>query len=230
MSSSFQILPPNLDQQVASIKNSIFVHQNGIIAKSIADKGVLYKKSFGVPIPELKHFANSLPHEAPLAQRLWDESIRETMLLAFMLYPPCEMSATKTMAWMSQIQNIELAEQGARLLFSQSPEVERIIFDNLHSSNHWDVTISILTAAYALNRLAADIIALVDGQTWELLDNDKYEIYWAVTVYLKKRGLQSKETAKMILSKIKPLQQSEKIHQRYIFEEVSTDLQYRYNI
>jgi len=230
MNSSFQLLPSNLDQEVAAIKNSIFVHQNGIISESLADKGIVYQKNYGVPIPELKHFAQSLPHEAQLAQRLWDEPIRETMLLALLLFPTAEMNEAKAATWMSKIQNIELAEQAARLLFSQTPAVEKIVAEGCQSTNHWSVVISILTAAYALNRLSSNTVATIDAKIWSLIDNDQYEVYWANTVYLKKRGLQSKETAEKILRQINPWQQSEKKHQRYMYEEVSTDLLFRYDL
>lgn len=228
MSSLFQRLPSNLDQQVAFIKSTIFVHQNGIISESIADKGIIYTKNYGVPIPELKRFAHALPHEAVLAQRLWDEPIRETMLLAVMLYPAEEMTFEIATDWISKIKNIELAELSARVLFSQTLDVNQLIVNGSKSSDSWINVIMILTAAYSLNRLQPDTMKTIDNKIWSLINNNQYEIYWSITVYLKKRGQQSIEMAKNILENIGSFQNSEKKHQRYIFEEVSTDLLFRY--
>jgi len=228
MQTSFHIVPSTLEKQLAYIKKNIYLHKNGIVSESMEAKGIRYGLNYGVSIPDLKQMAVTLPHDAILAQRLWDENIREAKLLATLLYPTEMMNEVKATTWLNDIHNIELAEQTARNLFSKSPEAASIAINWCQSTNSWQCSVGFMTAAYGMTTLSSDIRSIIDQQAFISSKNDTYEIYWAIALYLKKQGTCNPASANEVLARIIPFRDSSLIHERYIFEEVFTELQYRF--
>jgi 3-methyladenine DNA glycosylase AlkD len=228
MNSSFHIFTSTIDKQLANIKKNIYLHKNGIISESMENKGIHYAKNYGVSIPELKNMATSLPQDALLAQRLWDENIRETKLLATYLYPIDKMNEETAAIWLKDINNIELAEQTARNLFSKSPSAASIANNLSQSTNKWQCSIGLMTAAYCMASLPSNIRSTIDQHAYATIKYPDYEIYWSVALYLKKRGACDSNTATEILEHISQLKNSTIMHEKYIFEEVSTELHYRF--
>jgi 3-methyladenine DNA glycosylase AlkD len=228
MNPSYQILPSTIEGQLAYIKKHIYLHKNGIVSESMEAKGIRYDLNYGVSIPDLKQLADTLPHDALLAQQLWNENIRETKLLATLLYPTERMNEEKATTWLKDIHNIELAEQTARNLFSKSPDAASIASEWCQSTNSWQCSVGFLTAAYCVTTLPSNIRSDIDQQTFISLKNDTYEIYWAVALYLKKRGAYDSASANEVLARINILKDSSLMHERYVFEEVYTYLRYRF--
>jgi 3-methyladenine DNA glycosylase AlkD len=228
MQASFQILPSTLEKQLVYIKKNIYLHKNGIVSESMEAKGIRYGLNYGVSIPDLKQLADTLPHDAILAQRLWDEDIRETKLLATLLYPTEIMNEKKAITWLKDIHNIELAEQTTRNLFSKSPDAAAIASNWCQSTNSWQGSVGFMTAAYGMTTLSSDIRSIIDQQTFISSKQDTYEIYWAIALYLKKQGACNPVSANEVLARIIPFKDSPLMSERYIFEEVFTELQYRF--
>ncbi len=230
MQASFQILPSTLEKQLAYIKKNIYLHKNGIVSESMEAKGIRYGLNYGVSIPDLKQLADTLPHDALLAQRLWDENIRETKLLATLLYPGEMVNEEMATTWLNDIHNIELAEQTARNLFSKSPDAASIATNWCQSTNRWQCSVGFMTAAYCVTTLSANMRSVIDQQTFISSKQDTYEIYWAIALYLKKQGACDPASANEVLARINPFKDSSLMSERYIFEEVSTELRYRFEI
>jgi 3-methyladenine DNA glycosylase AlkD len=228
MNSSFQILPSTIDKQLAYIKKNIYLHKNGIISESMESKGIHYAMNYGVSIPELRIMATSLPQDALLAQRLWDENIRETKLLATYLYPIDRLNEETASIWLKDINNIELAEQTARNLFSKSSFAASIANNWSQSTNNWQCSVGLMIAAYCVVSLPSNSRSIIDQQAYANIKHTDYEIYWSVALYLKKRGTCDPAAATEILEHINQLKDSSIMHEKYIFEEVSTELQYRF--
>ncbi len=228
MHSSFQILPSTPEKQLAYIKKNIYLHKNGIVSESMEAKGIHYGLNYGVSIPDLKQMADTFPHDAILGQLLWNENIRETKLLATLLYPTEMMNEEKATTWLKDIHNIELAEQTARNLFSKSPDAASIANNWCQATNSWQCSIGFMTAAYGMTTLSLDIRSIIDQQIFISSKHDTYEIYWAIALYLKKQGTCNPASANEVLARIIPFKDSSLMHERYIFEEVSTELQYRF--
>lgn len=224
------VFPANIDQQLAHIKRNIYLRKNGVVSESIESKGIRYAKNYGVSMPDLKQMSQIFPHEATLAQRLWEERIRETMLLATILYPSEMMDLSKARLWMKDINNIELAEQAARNLFSKAPDAEAMIAAWIQSDDSWQQSTALITAAYCIEHLSSDTLSVIDEQTLVVTKDTTYEIYWAVALYLKKRGGINRESAQRILRQIGKFKDSSHLSERYIFEEVSTILCYQFDL
>ena len=68
----------NIEEQIAQIHREFRSMMNGPISQSMREKGLRYKVIFGVELPRLAAFAETLPHTRELAQTLWKENIRES--------------------------------------------------------------------------------------------------------------------------------------------------------
>ena len=81
-----------IENQIKSIRRTIYLSMNGICAENIDNSGLEYKQNFGVSWSRLCEIAQNYTPNYTLAERLWLMSIRETKLLATLLCPPLELT------------------------------------------------------------------------------------------------------------------------------------------
>lgn len=138
-------------QEILAIKADLHAMMNGVAAAAMRQAGLTqdYRLNFGVELPRLQQLASDLrarigssgssavasPRlgrgeggEAPLAQALWHEQVRECRILALLLYPPEQMAADLACEWAATIRQIELAQLAALHLFSRIPEASQCAF------------------------------------------------------------------------------------------------------
>ena len=83
----YTLVNPKLEAQITEIRRKIRLSMNGIVSGQMTEKGIHYKKNYGVSIPRIKEIASTYPPSHDLAQRLWNLQIRETMIMATLLEP-----------------------------------------------------------------------------------------------------------------------------------------------
>lgn len=83
----------NIMQQV---KRSLFAMRNGVVADSLRKAGCPHRIVFGVNLPQLNEIAAKYGQSEELAEALWaDTALRESALLAPMLYPKEKLTLDK---------------------------------------------------------------------------------------------------------------------------------------
>jgi len=98
----------NIQQQ---IKRRFFAMRNGIVADTLRKGGAGYKIVFGLNLPQIVEISNEFPHDPALAEMLWhNDSTRESLLLAPMLYPAELMDMATAMEWAGDVKEIEVPE------------------------------------------------------------------------------------------------------------------------
>ena len=112
---------PALEQAYQEILRRVKPLQNGEVAESMTQRGVIYKLNLGASVISLQQLAASYPKAHILALKLWNKQWRETMILATLLDKPEEVTENQMDFWVKQIQQIEMAEQVAMNLFSKTP-------------------------------------------------------------------------------------------------------------
>jgi len=117
MKHKFLFTNPELDAQLAQIQQSIRLSMNGVVADSMLEHGLRYKKTFGVTTLRLKEIARDIQPDLALAERLWLLGIRETMILATLLAPAASFPETLAREWSQECDNQELIEQANMNLF-----------------------------------------------------------------------------------------------------------------
>lgn len=195
----FLITNTELDEQIKLIKKHIRLSMNGVIAESMNSNGIIYKANFGVALPRLKEIAGYFTPNADLARRLWMLEERETMILALMLFPVNQLSENDIIKFSSSINNIELAEQSAMLLFSKSEIAFEISGKLIESNNKFDIITGLLTFSRIYQSIeVCTAISLVD-QISSLIPNEDFLIYKTVATTLSRLSRISKEVAEHII-------------------------------
>ncbi|MBO4719520.1 MAG: DNA alkylation repair protein [Prevotella sp.] len=111
----------DVTQMVKEIKQSFRQMMDGVVAKSMRDKGVDYKLNWGATLPRLRAKADELGFNYDLAIALFKENVRECKILATMIMPPDRVLPEVIEIWMEQITTQEIAEQAAFNLFQYLP-------------------------------------------------------------------------------------------------------------
>lgn len=125
----------NNDEIVKSIKNDFRLGMNGIISTSMRNKGMDYKIIFGLSLPQLRTLSEKYSPNQEVATRLWNENIRESKLLATMLYPYSEMDIDVAKEWIDEIKYSEVADIASMFLFSKLPYAEQLCIEYVDSEN-----------------------------------------------------------------------------------------------
>lgn len=111
----------DINQQVKEIKQSFRLMMDGMVAKSMRDKGLEYKLNWGATLPRLREKADEIGKNYDLAIALWKENVRECKVLATMIMPAERMLPEVADIWMEQTPNLEIAEQAAFNLYQYLP-------------------------------------------------------------------------------------------------------------
>lgn len=73
---------------VSEIKKRLYAMRNGILADSLRKGGCPHRLIWGLNLPQLNEIASEIEPSEDLALQLWeDKSLRESVLLAPMVYP-----------------------------------------------------------------------------------------------------------------------------------------------
>ena len=95
---------------------------NGIVSHNMRTQGADYKINFGLTLPLLKRIAAETTPDAQLAEALWaDTAVRESMMLAPMVYPIEEFDEAEADRWLDTMPNTEVADICCKYLFCRRP-------------------------------------------------------------------------------------------------------------
>lgn len=120
---------------IKSIKNEFRLGMNGVISTSMRNKGMDYKIIFGLSLPQLRNIAEKYSFNKEVAEILWKEDIRESKLLATMIYPYEEMNIEVAKLWINDIRFTEVADISTMFLFSKFSYADKLIIDNINSED-----------------------------------------------------------------------------------------------
>jgi len=127
-------LEKNSFNEMQTVKRHFFAMRNGVIADTLRRGGSPFKIIFGLNLPQIVEIAQSTPHSAELAQKLWsNSSTRESMLIAPMLYPREDFNLNIALEWTSQIPTTEVADILCHRLLRHVPfslELAHILCDS----------------------------------------------------------------------------------------------------
>lgn len=125
----------DIQEQLQRIKQLFRQHMNGVGAKSMKQKGLVYKLNYGIPFTELMEIASEFQPDKNLAQSLWTEPVRESKLLALLLMPQEEINTGLATQWIDDIETTELVEYASKYLFPAMPDVIHWAIGLIHSDN-----------------------------------------------------------------------------------------------
>lgn len=120
---------------IKSIKRDFRLGMNGVVSTSMREKGMNYKINFGLSLPQIRTIAQKYPQNSEVAEMLWKENIRESKLLATMLYPLNDMTLDKAEEWICNIEYNEVSDIVSMYLFAKVSYAEELVLRNIKSNN-----------------------------------------------------------------------------------------------
>ncbi len=120
----------NTDESIRLIKADLRTAMNGIASRTIRESGMGYKLVFGVELPRLRDIAKDYTPDRHLSQALWQEDIRESKMLAIILYPKEEFDTDIATLWVESLrpEQAELAQLLSMDILSQQPYAAELSF------------------------------------------------------------------------------------------------------
>ncbi len=116
--------------QLKDIKRLYRLYMNGVVAQSMRQKGASYRVNFGLTLPLLQRIAGQVTPSIEIAEELWhDTGVRESMLLAPMLYPVEECTLDVARRWIVEMPNVEVADFCCKYLFSKLPDAPKLAIE-----------------------------------------------------------------------------------------------------
>jgi hypothetical protein len=117
------------------IKHSFMVYRNGIVADTLRAAGMPYAVIFGLQLPQLNEIARSQQPSAALARELWaDRRVRESRLLAPMLFPADELQPDEALSMACDVQTREEADILCFKLLRRLPYAAGLLPDLIEAS------------------------------------------------------------------------------------------------
>lgn len=222
----FFIENKEVDKAVQEIRKKIYLSMNGLVADSMREKGIVYKQNFGVDIPRLKQIASQYPPNHDLAQRLWAVDIRETRILATLLQPIIKMTPELANKWVSEINQLEMAEQTAMNLFSKLPYADKIALEWICSEKFWNQITGLLVIARRWKQLTDEQTNTTIERVLQLSATEEMMLYKGAALVLSRLSRRSKNQAEQILQLIHLYEHDACLSRQYIFQEVSKEISF----
>lgn len=97
--------------EMQTVKRRFFAMRNGAVAENMRRLGANYRIIFGLNLPQIVDIAKNTPNSSELAEALWkNQSTRESMLMAPMIYPKEKFVFETACKWVSQVPTAEVAD------------------------------------------------------------------------------------------------------------------------
>ena len=145
--------------QLKDIKRLYRLYMNGIVSQSMRLKGAEYRVNFGLTLPLLRRIAEQISPSVDIAEQLWqDTGVRESMLLAPMVYPVEQCAPADAQRWAEQMPNVEVADFCCKYLFSRLSYASELVA-------HW-VASSQEMVVYTAFRLAYALLPQIENEDW----------------------------------------------------------------
>ena len=222
----FFIENKEIDDTVREIRKKIRLSMNGEVSASMTQRGLKYKRNFGVNIPRIKEISQNYSPNHDLASRLWALKIRETMILATLLQPLKKFSKKDAEEWMEAVDQTELAEQISMNLFSKLPFATELALDLINSDKMWNQIVGFMVIARVWKTISEEELLQILNRSVELSPKDELHLYKSISLALRRLCRKDEYFSKLILEKISGFDGSELVSQKYIFSEIKNEVDF----
>ena len=145
--------------QLKDIKRLYRLYMNGIVSQSMRTKGAEYRVNFGLTLPLLRRIAEQITPSVEIAEELWqDKGVRESMLLAPMVYPVEQCTPAIAQRWVEEMPNTEVADFCCKYLFSHLTYASQLVADWIEASQE--------LILYTAFRLGYALLPDINDEAW----------------------------------------------------------------
>lgn len=214
-----------MDEILRLIRTDLRRSMDGIISKSMRDKGLDYKLNFGVNTVRLQSLAQRYEPGVALAEMLWKQETRELKILATMLFPIEEFTPEHAERWATEIHNQEIREQVCVNLFQELGFADKLVAGWINSEDeetrttgYWLLARLILRKSELVDSI--DIASTIDSAISDL-GSQSYFLRNAAQNALKFMGRTSTEISRQILDGIGDFGSSEDPLKKEIYDSLT---------
>ncbi len=219
---------PEIELQLTKIKKTITLSMNGITSDRMKEANITYKENFGVSLPRIKEISQYYTPEKQLAEQLWNQKIREMMILATLLYPNSEFKEEIAREWITDLSNEEIAQQFSSNLLSKIDISTTTVDEWLKTKNQYTIAGALLYVGKRLNLFNNEFIENIIKVIITLSNQADIKIFHSMSVCLRLICRSNKEIADIILEKIKDFDKQPIFSQKYIHNEVMQEYTFIY--
>ncbi|MGL4333355.1 MAG: DNA alkylation repair protein [Bacteroidales bacterium] len=115
-----------MQETIRGIKKKFRLAMNGDVSTAMRKSGLDYKLNFGVSLPTIKKIAAEYYPNKHLAEYLYNENVRESKIMATLLWKVEDFSKEKAAEWVAKADKLEIAEQAAMNLFAKLPYAKEL--------------------------------------------------------------------------------------------------------
>lgn len=215
---------PQLDSQISEIRRKIRLSMNGIVSDQMKQHGIIYKKNFGVSVPRIKEIALGYQPDEALAQRLWALQIRETMIMATLLYPVERFTAELANEWAAAFNQIEIVEQCCLNLFSKTVDAPVLALDWIESDSHWLQVAGFNLAARLYEKFDDEQSLKIIRRAVDISDTEHFHVYKSIATCLSRFCRKTRNTGLYIAELMHGFELNSTVGQQFIVSEVNQEI------
>lgn len=156
----------DMQNTIRELKKSFRLAMNGDVSTSMRKSGIDYKLNFGVSLPTIKKIAAKFNPNPELADHLFRENVRESKIVATLIWPANEFPKDKAEEWVELIDKLEIAEQATMNLFAELAYAKELLFEwnsnanpNIRMTGHL-LLVRLLIKGYTFNNTELDSLLL----------------------------------------------------------------------
>ncbi len=168
-----------------NIRHDFFVYRNGMLADALREAGDTHRMIFGLNLPQIVNIANSITPNEDVATELWNSTeTRECRLIAPMIYPVDKFDEQTAIKWISEVENIEIADNLCHKLLRKAPYADRLCITLMNGTD---------IQRYTALRLAINLLAMgkeLDNETMQRFAQKEIDSDNPATSSVAKRLLQ----------------------------------------
>ncbi len=195
--------------------------QNGEISKILCKMGIVYRMNYGVSIPHLRQLVTDFKPNNELAFILWEKDIRETKILASILFESNTVTFEQALEIASKLNNQELVEQFSRNLFSRLPFLV-LFMERCLDGTSWEKMLALYSAGWYI-RQHGESIDIIKQLCYSYVDElntvENNQLHQSILFVLQSLSMHSELMRLEIKEKAHQLMNSENCSIRRLGEE-----------
>ena len=117
------------------IIKKISLYENGAVADTMNNLGLKYEINYGLSKPQIDMVSDAIIKSNTLAFYLWQQKEREAKLISLRVIEDYQLTKEQIEKYIAGINNVELAEQAAMLVFSKLDTSMKLAHDLIGRKN-----------------------------------------------------------------------------------------------
>jgi 3-methyladenine DNA glycosylase AlkD len=218
---TFYLYSEEIEKQIKAINKDIYLSMNGVNSELMDNHGLHYKKNYGVGLLRLKEIARKYESSTLLAERLWVLDVRETKILATMLYPSIHLNKEVAYHFMYQANTTELIEQLSLNLIRNFADFSNYAIDWMNDNCESVRCSTLLALSRTIDRFSEKQLDELIHVAISFANSANFFEAKAISIFLRFYLKSYMKNREKIMNLIKDFQLSENRNLRYIFEELT---------